>query len=76
MNWSADFQIGALEKPGMIAPIWKSALRCAFRGPMREIFRGNLFPLRGEGGRKCPAVLIAPDCALLDKVLGFRVNWP
>jgi hypothetical protein len=49
MNWSADFQIGALEKPGLIAPIWKSALRGAFRGPMREIFRGNLSPLRGEG---------------------------
>jgi hypothetical protein len=47
MNWSADFQIGALEKPGMIAPIWKSALRCAFKGSKREIFRGNRSPLRG-----------------------------
>ncbi len=42
MNWSADFQIGAWEKPGMIALIWKSALRCTFRVSMREIFRGNL----------------------------------
>ncbi len=47
MNWSADFQIGALEKPGMIAPIWKSALRCAFEGSKREIFRGNPFPPGG-----------------------------
>jgi hypothetical protein len=31
IDWSADFQIGAWEKPGMIAPIWKSALRGAFR---------------------------------------------
>jgi hypothetical protein len=44
MNWSADFQIGALEKSGLIAPIWKSALRCAFKGSKREIFRGNLSP--------------------------------
>ncbi len=50
MKWSADFQIGALEKPGTIALIWKSALRCAFNGSKREIFRGNLSALRGEGG--------------------------
>ncbi len=53
MNWSADFQIGTLEKPGMIAPIWKSALRRAFRGSMHKTFRGNLSLLRGEGELFC-----------------------
>ena len=50
IDWSVDFQIGALKKPGMIAPIWKSALRGAVRGSMRELPPGRILsPSKGEG---------------------------
>jgi hypothetical protein len=58
MNWSADFQIGVLEKPGMIAPIGKSTLYCAFRGSMREIFRGNLSPSLSGNARYARASFV------------------
>jgi len=52
MNWSADFQIGALKKTGMIAPIWKSALRGAFWGSIARTSIGRRRKLKKEPVRE------------------------